>query len=82
MANFANVYSLIQINDGLRCVYRNEDGTHYVGNKTDKNSHFRLLFASEKLALDYISNHADLRDCRPERMLYNEDFLPPSLIRE
>ena len=82
MANFANVYSLVPINDGLRCVYREEDGRHYVGNKTDKNSHLRLLFASEELALNYIDNHEDLANCRPERMLYNEDFLPPSLIRE
>lgn len=82
MPNFVEIYSLVPVNDGLRCIYRNEDGTHYVGNKTDKNSHLRLFFISEKLALDYIDNHADLKDCRPERMLYNEDFLPPSLVRE
>ena len=77
--NFIDLYSLVPINDGLRCLCKDSEGNHYVASKTHHDRNERLLFEDEALANEYAQAH-QLSDLRPERLNYNADFLPPSVV--
>ena len=59
---FIDLYSLVPINDGLRCLCKDSEGNHYVASKTHHDRNERLLFEDEAL----VSASAD--SLKPENM--------------